>query len=152
MTDLATLAILIAAATFVMNIILAVRKGQWGLPDRLNQLETRIMAAVKDHRDHTDTVLDQSRQELDAAIEKSSREFGETVHAMQNKIQQLELWMRDTFVRRDSFMVVIKETRDTIEKQGAVLERGLEKLNNKLDSVIERQMTRMALNKPDHAD
>lgn len=145
--DMATIAILIAALTFVMNIILAVRKGQWGLPDRLNQLETRIMSAVKEHRDHTDAVLETTRNDLDSAIEKSRREFGETVHAMQSKIQEFELWTRDTFVRRDSFVIVIKETRDAIEKQGAMLEKGLEKLDKKLDGVINRQMSRMGLEK-----
>lgn len=142
-SGIAIAAVLVAVAALVLNIVLAVRNGQWGLPDRLNRLEGKIMAAVKEHRDHTDTMLDATRQELDQAIDRSRREFGETVHAIQSKIQQFELYVRDTFVRRDSFLAVIKENKDALEKHGNSVARRLDNLDAKLDGMIARQMARM---------
>lgn len=137
---IAIIAVVFAAATFVLNIVVTIKNGQWRLPDRLNQLEARITLAVSEHREHTDSLLDKMRRELNAAMDSSSREFGESIHAIKDKVHQFELWARDNFVRRESFTVVNQETREAITKQGDTLGRGIELINLKIDGIISRQL------------
>jgi hypothetical protein len=63
-------------------------------------------------------------------------EFGETAAALRTKIHDVETWNRDTFVRKDSFEMVIGR-----------LEKSLEKLGDKIEDRIERLADR--LQKPD---
>lgn len=56
------------------------------------------------------------------------REFGETVAAVRQKIHDVETWNRDTFVRKDSFEMVVGRLEKSIEKLGDKIEDKLERL------------------------
>lgn len=57
------------------------------------------------------------------------REFGETGAALRQKINEVELWNRDNFVRRDTFSAV------TASWHGEVRTR-FEKIDEKIDRVV----------------
>lgn len=145
-STISIVAVFVAAAAFAMNMVMNVRNGQWSMPDRLNTLEKRIMNAVSEHREHTDSVLSKTRGDLDEAMGETRREFGETVHAMQSKLQQFELWVRDNFVRSGSFLAVTKETKDALTTQNLAVEKRFDKIEAKIDLMIERQSQRLGLN------
>ena len=63
--------------------------------------------------------IEKSRKEIDERLDAQSRDFGETISALRQKIHEVELWARDTFMRRDGFYKVqeqlsaeIKTTRE----------------------------------------
>ena len=128
-------ALLIAACGLGLNILLAVRSGQWGLSDRLASMEGKIMAAVKEHRDAVDVAVDKSRQELNDRAELIRREFGETIKSMQTKISEFEKWTRDTFVRRDSFLKVTDEVKAALTERNGDADRRMDRIENKLDNL-----------------
>jgi hypothetical protein len=55
------------------------------------------------------------------------------------KIIEFEMWTRDTFVRRDSFYVVRDELTKNIEKMSGKVEARLERMENKLDNIKDKQ-------------
>src|SRR5882672_919634 len=58
----------------------------------LGELELKVAAAIN-----------KSKEDVEERIDRQGREFGETVIAIRQKITEVEIWSRDTFVRRDSF-------------------------------------------------
>ncbi|MCW5693309.1 MAG: hypothetical protein KIT48_13190 [Pseudolabrys sp.] len=130
-------ALLIAASGLGLNILLAVRSGQWGLSDRLSSMEGKIMAAVKEHRDAVDTAVDKSRAELNEKAETIRREFGETIKALQAKISDFEKWTRDTFVRRDSFLKVTDEVKQALTDRDASADKRFDRLEDKIDKLAD---------------
>lgn len=130
-------ALLIAACGLGLNIILAVRSGQWGLSDRLSSMEGKIMAAVKEHRDAVDMAVDKSRAELTEQTDKIKREFGETIKAMQSQISDFEKWTRDTFVRRDSFLKVTDEVKAALANRDDSTDKRFDRLEDKIDKLTD---------------
>jgi hypothetical protein len=142
-----TVALLIAAGALCLNLFLALKGGAWGMSDRLTQMETRIMAAVAAHKTSMDTEVDAVRAEmraavaqcdgirgeLRAAIETTERRFGETVEAVRKHVGQIEIYIRDHYVRRESFLAYIQETRDVVKTTADRIENRLERMETKLD-------------------
>ena len=89
------------------------------------------------------------RRDIDAQVENLARdvsnlatlcasraetmrhETGEVGAALRTKIHEVEVYTRDTFVRKDSFEMVIGRLEKSIEKLG-------DKLEDKLERVVER--------------
>lgn len=73
------------------------------------------------------------RKEIDKDLEKQSREFGETAAALRQKVTEVELYMRDNFVRRDGFYKVRDELSQDIKHLGEQLHARLERMEAKID-------------------
>lgn len=140
--DIATLALGIAGLGLFLNIIVAIRSAQWGLPDRLAKMEGRIMNAVEGHRTVVDQVLDKTRDEMAARADTIRREFGETIAAMQSKIFEFEKWTRDTFVRRDSFLTVTDELKSTLADRSDGVDNRFDRLEDKIDNLTDHLLNK----------
>jgi septal ring factor EnvC (AmiA/AmiB activator) len=64
-------------------------------------------------------------------------EFGETGNALRTKIHEVETWNRDTFVRKDSFEMVIGRLEKSIDKLGDKIEERLDKMIERIKSKTE---------------
>jgi len=97
---------------------------------QLGKAEGRIMTEIGRHR-----------LEINAAIENERRDISETVAAVRQKINDVELEAFKTFVRRDSFHEFLRQIsvrNDAFERD--VKER-LDRQEKKLDRLIERGTT-----------
>lgn len=84
--------------------------------EKIKAIKADYDKAVRDHMDDLDTMR---------------HEFGETVAAVRTKIHDVEMWNRDTFVRKDSFEMVIGRLEKSIEKLG-------DKIEDRIDKMVER--------------
>jgi len=73
------------------------------------------------------------RENLDRA-ETLRHEFGETASALRTKIHDVETWNRDTFVRKDSFEIVISRLEKSFEKLGDKIEERIDKLADRIQN------------------
>lgn len=105
--------------------------GTW----KLAQMEARIIKTITLHRAEIDVHMDKIAGEAVMRADSVRREFGETVGAMQKKIQEIEIWSRDMFVRRDSFYKVTDEIKKAINDQGDKIDVCLNRMNIKLDDL-----------------
>lgn len=90
---------------------------------KLSQVEGSLRAAIES-----------SRREIDGRIDAQSREFGETVSALRQKIHEVEIWSRDTFMRADGFYKVKDELTGEIKAVRDELKTDLRRMETKLDS------------------
>lgn len=113
----------IAGLTFAAGVIAYAVKITWAIRD--------LGEGLRADMETRSSQRDQSNIERDATLR---RELGETFHAQRTKIHEVEMWSRDTFVRKDSFELVVGRLESSIEKLGDRLENKLEKLVDKIQN------------------
>jgi hypothetical protein len=109
----------LSVAAFVLNLLVLVIGGTW----RLSRMEVSLSNKIT-----------RTRAEIEERQDRQSREVGETVAAVREKINQVELYCRDTFVRRDGFYKVRDELAVDIKTLGEKIEARLERMESKIDS------------------
>lgn len=96
-----------------------------------------VRGLEKDLKEYFDAQIDNLSRDLTkldrAGMERAEtlrHEFGETGAALRTKIHEVETWNRDTFVRKESFEMVVNRIEKSMEKLGDRFEDKLEKLGN----------------------
>jgi len=120
-------AIYISGGTAVAAIVYAV-KMTWKVRDLEKGIRDEFNAEIYNcQRDNAKLVRESSER-----AETLRHEFGETAAALRTKIHDVETWNRDTFVRKDSFEMVIGRLEKSLEKLGDKIEDRIEKLADRL--------------------
>jgi uncharacterized protein YukE len=110
---------MIGIASLVLNaggILVALT---WGV----SKIKDAIREEIEDHRREVDRKIDELRQQT-----------GETIAAIRTKINETELWNRDTFMRRDSFYKVMEEHSANMRGAFDKIDARLERMEGKIDS------------------
>jgi hypothetical protein len=93
---------------FVTNLIVLAIGGTWALGRQSNKLE---MALRDEH-------------------EIFRREFGESLAALRQKINDVELWSRDEFIRREDFYRIVDGINASIGSWGEKIDARLDRLED----------------------
>lgn len=119
--------IYVGLASLALAFIAHVVRATW----RLSRIET-------DNREYTDAQFDNVQRDVfkleRAGMDRAEtlrHEFGETASALRTKIHEVETWNRDTFVRKESFEMVVNRIEKSMEKLG-------DRFEEKLDKLVER--------------
>lgn len=83
--------------------------------------------------------ITKTRQEIDERFERATRENGEMGHALrqkiqdvasdgQEKIQELALYIRDEFVRKETFATLMSEIKKDINDSSEKIEKKIDKV------------------------
>jgi hypothetical protein len=119
--------IYLGLATFILGLIAHAMK-----------LTFQLTRVEKELRDEMDAQVDNLQRDVvslqTAGLERAEtirHEFGETASAIRQKIHDVETWNRDTFVRKESFEMVVSRIEKSIEKWG-------DRFDEKLDKLVER--------------
>ena len=110
---------IIAVCSLAFNMIAAVVALTWGLG--------RVRDAVRDE-------IDENRDHTEASIDNLGRSFGESLTAIREKIREVELFGRDTYMRRDSFYKTMEMLSTDMKAQFTRLDTRLERMETKLDA------------------
>lgn len=109
----------VALISLGLNVLIAVVGVTWGVARLKESIGKEIAEQI---------------EKVDAKIEAVRQATGETAAALRQKITEVELWNRDTFMRRDSFYKVMDgygtDMRSAFEK----IEARLERMESKIDS------------------
>lgn len=114
----------IAAATFCASVIGYAVKITWQI-SRIEREQQQYTVSLCDNLEKD--IVVQERNGLDR-METLRKETGEMGLALRSKIHEMETWNRDTFVRKDSFEMVINRVEKSIEKMADKLEEKIDKL------------------------
>jgi hypothetical protein len=115
-------AMVVAFCSMFVNLVVAICTGVWTLGRTRNATDERI--AEKEKKVAGDLV------EMERRLE---REFGETVTAIRNKVNETELWNRDNFVSKATFQAVVSDMKRSWERFEDDLKQSLKSINEKLD-------------------
>lgn len=109
----------IELASFVLLLILNSGAGIWKL--------SRVEIALHD-------AIAEGRKETDDRIDRQGRDVGETIAAIREKVREVELFIRDTYMRRDSFYQVQTSMEASMKALGEQIDKRLERMEAKIDS------------------
>lgn len=112
----------VALATLVLSFIMSAITGTWILGKSRNKLTEKI---------------DEARLELERKINDETdvavHDFGETVAAIRQKMTDMELWNRDTFVTKSTFNVIMQQIRSDTERLEDKIDSRFDRIEAKLD-------------------
>lgn len=117
---IAIAALVVAAASLLLNLVKGSKTEVWKLSDRLNKLD-------KDREEHRRLLYKYVEDKHDEAL----RHFGETITSHAEHVRQLELDLYKNFVRIPAFEAIIKALTDTINTRFDKLEDRLDKVDRK---------------------
>jgi len=103
---------------FVVNTLVLAITGV----NKLTQTETSIRSAITSQRENIDDEFLQVR-----------REWGETVSAIRQKVTDVELYVRDNYVRKDVFDSAMTNLGKHVEQVGDRIEARLLRIETKMD-------------------
>jgi hypothetical protein len=104
--------------SLIVTLVAMAAGGVW----KLSRVEAALRIDIK-----------QSRDEIEEKQERVSRDFGEAVAAIRQKLHEVELWTANTFLRRDSFYKVQEELKTEMKALGDKIETRLERMEEKID-------------------
>lgn len=116
--DTAVLALVIGAATIVVNILVLSIGGTW----KLSELKASLVKEIHESKD-----------DVEAKQAKTQHDVGESIAAIREKVREVELYCRDTFMRRDSFAEANKINANALQSLGSEIKSRLERMEAKID-------------------
>lgn len=120
-----TTADILAAASLGLNLLIAIVGLTWGIG--------KIKDAVRDEIEEHKLRMDAKFEDTDRKIDAANLRAGEIGAAIRNKVSEVELHLRDHYVRRDSFDRVIGMIIESIKALGDKIEHRLERMETKID-------------------
>lgn len=89
---------------------------------RLSQTEISLREAIN-----------ASRDDIEDKQDRMTREFGETVTAIRQKVHEIETWARDEFVRKSSFDNAMGRVEKMLGDQFDRIEIRMDRMEKKID-------------------
>lgn len=120
--DTADLAMLVAAGGLGITVIDKIWTGSWSLSGKIAKMETSLRAAIQ-----------ASKKEIEERQDEHTNFVGNTLTSFRDKFRELELYVRDNYVKEPTFIHAMKQSGE-IQKayQEALLAR-LDRVEKKLD-------------------
>lgn len=130
MLDTQTAFLIVGAIGLLLNLLATAVGVTW----KLSKVEAGVREAISE-----------SENDVKNLVNTQAREFGETVAAirqgvqiseqrLQQQIHQMEVFNRDTFVRRESFLAVRDELKREVHAGFDKINERLERMEEKIDS------------------
>jgi hypothetical protein len=121
--DGSTLAVIIAAIALALNFGQRIFGGGWNLQKNLAAMELRLVETIANFR-----------KEMEEEHEKTTHDFGETIAALREHVRQVEFHLRDHYIRKDDFVVMMKSHDDLLRSNFENLNSRLKRIEERLDS------------------
>ena len=109
-------------AALVVSLVTSLIVGTWTLAKGQGRGDKKL----------AETKLDLERK-IDAETDNTVHDFGETVAAIRQKMTDMELWNRDTFVTKSTFDVVMQQLRSDAERLEDKIDNRFDRLEAKLE-------------------
>jgi hypothetical protein len=110
----------LGVAGFVLNVVVLLIAGTWALSRHGREIEGEI---------------DKLRMELRTEHDDFMRRFGDSLAAIRAKVNEVELWARDEFVRRDDFYRILDGINKSITALGDKIDARTDRLESKIEQL-----------------
>ncbi len=120
--DTATLAMLVAAGGLGITVVDKIWTGSWNLSGKLAKMEKGLRAAIED-----------SRKEIEERQDAHTQMVGDTLTSFRDKFRELELYVRDNYVKAPDFLHAMKQSSEVQKAYHTALIDRLDRVEKKLD-------------------
>lgn len=120
--DNSTIAVIFAGAALALNLGQRLFGGGWNLKGNMSAMETSLKTAIS-----------AAVEDMEGKHQTTVRDFGETVSALKEHVRQVEFHLRDNYIRKDDFVVHMKQHDDLLRLNFANITSRLERIEKQLD-------------------
>lgn len=131
--DSPTIAAIVAGVALAVTVADKLFGGGWNLAGKLGSMERRINAARNDMEKRLSDTVSADIAAIDQRQDNVAHGFDETVKALREKINQVELEGGKTFMRRDDFQIFHRELREDLKTNFANVQSSITRLEEKID-------------------
>lgn len=131
--DNSTVALLVAAAAFALNLGQRIFGGGWNLSKNLAAVETRLTAALTETKNEIEERIDSTKAEWEARQERATHNVGDSLNALKEHVRLFEFHVRDNYIRKDDFLIHMKQHDDFLTVNFANITQRLERIEKKQD-------------------
>jgi hypothetical protein len=121
---------------FVLQGVLLAVAGTW----KLTRIEKAILETVITHRKEIDSDIDARDRNVGESLQGIRQKIADVDQSAVKKITEVELYVRDTFVRRDSWHQAMNQMHERWAAGEKTAEERDLRIEAKVDRIIERLM------------
>lgn len=121
--DTPTIIALAAICGLFLNVGVQIYSGGWNLAGKLADMEKRLSQSIVE-----------AKEEIESRQESSTKHFGETIAALRQKINDVELYGANHYLRREDMQSVKQELGTDLRDLGKELKAWLARLEQKIDT------------------
>jgi hypothetical protein len=118
----AGIALIIAGSSLLLTLLLQVWGGSWKLSGKLSDMEQGLRNAIN-----------AAKQDIEERQDRHVHDFGETIAAIREKVREVELFVRDTYIEKDDFIVQMKHHNDMLTMNFTNITARLDRMEKKID-------------------
>lgn len=123
------LTIIIALGALILQTIALIVGGIWAL----SRTEQAIRQQIADHKLENEERANATMRAIGETFTAMRQKVADVEIALGKRITEIELYVRDTFLQKESFRVVISEIMNDMKNLGDRIENRLLRMENKLD-------------------
>src|ERR1700729_911640 len=105
---------------------------------KIDAQRTELHTKVDAQRVELLQALSEGQAEMSREILEEGRNFGESLAAIRTHIGQVELYIRDNFVRRDEFQTAMVQLSRSLDSMRTGLDDKLERIRTAVETKIEK--------------
>ena len=132
--DNSTIAVVFAGIALALNLGQRVFGGGWNLSKNLQSVEIRLKDAINETKEEIEDRLDSTKNDLEQKYNRATHNNGDALSALKEHIRQVEFHLRDNYIRKDDFVVHMKQHDDFLTMNFASLTQRLERIEKTLDN------------------
>jgi hypothetical protein len=129
----AVTALAFAGITLVLNLGQRLFGGGWNLSKNLQAVETRLTSALNETKNEIEERIDSTKNEFETRQERATHNVGDSVNALKEHVRLFEFHVRDNYIRKDDFLIHMKQHDDFLTVNFANITQRLERIEKKQD-------------------
>lgn len=134
-----------AAAALILNIAFVLWRGGQNSASHavdLGKMESRLAQTVAETGRELENRQDQATKNIGEAISgirqqmeiNEKKTLGE-MHGLSDQIRKVEIWVRDEFVRKETFREIIADMKNIVTEQGRTMNIGVQSVRDAIISM-----------------
>ncbi|WNV09940.1 hypothetical protein [Tardiphaga sp. 709] len=132
-TTVSIVALIFAGITLALNLGQRVFGGGWNLSKALTAVETRLEVVINETKDEIEARIDSTKNEFETRQERANHNAGDAVNALKEHVRLFEFHVRDNYIRKDDFLMHMKQHDDFLTMNFANITQRLERIEKKQD-------------------
>jgi hypothetical protein len=124
----------IGVCTLVVQTVAVIVGGIWAL----SKTEAAIRQQIYDHKLENEERVNNTSRQVGDTVAAIRQKIVEVDTSLTRKISEVELYVRDTFLQKESFRAVISEIMNDMKNLGDRIENRLLRMETKLDRAHDR--------------
>ena len=118
--------LVIGLGSLLLNFAVTIGGGVWALGRNNDKIVEKF-----------DQKIMEMERRFEDAVDRTTHDFGESISAIRQHVNSVELWNRDNFVNKNTFQLIVTEIKESGIRLENKIDDRFKEINVKLDALRE---------------